>query len=42
LARLVADADLRRAMGAAGRARIEAEFALDSCAAAYARFYRTL
>ncbi len=42
LARLVGDADLRRAMGAAGRARIEAEFALDSCAAAYARFYRTL
>ncbi|MBN9495482.1 MAG: glycosyltransferase [Alphaproteobacteria bacterium] len=40
LARLIADAPLRAAMGDAGRARIEAEFSLDACAAAYAAFYR--
>lgn len=42
LARLIADPAARRAMGEAGRARVEAEFALDACAAAYARLYRSL
>lgn len=42
LALLIGDARLRRAMGDAGRARVEAEFALDACAAAYARLYRSL
>jgi glycosyltransferase involved in cell wall biosynthesis len=42
LARLIADPALRRAMGDAGRARVEAEFGLDACAGAYARLYRSL
>lgn len=42
LTRLIADAPLRATMGAAGRARAEAEFSLDVCAAAYATFYRGL
>lgn len=42
LARLIADAPLRAAMGDAGRARIEAEFSLEACVAAYAAFYRGL
>jgi glycosyltransferase involved in cell wall biosynthesis len=42
LARLIADPELRQAMGARARARVEAEFALDACAAAYARLYRAL
>ncbi|MFM7344898.1 MAG: glycosyltransferase [Tagaea sp.] len=42
LARLIAEPDLRDAMGARAGARIEAEFALDACANAYARLYRAL
>ncbi len=42
LAKLIADPAARRAMGARGRARVEAEFALEACARAYARFYRSL
>ncbi|MCM0020965.1 MAG: glycosyltransferase [Tagaea sp.] len=42
LARLIADPAARRAMGEAGRARVAAEFALDACAGAYARLYRSL
>lgn len=42
LARLIADATLRTRMGEAGRTRVEAEFSLDACAAAYAAFYRAL
>jgi glycosyltransferase involved in cell wall biosynthesis len=42
LATLIADPGLRRSMGDAGRARVEAEFALDLCAGAYARLYRSL
>lgn len=42
LVRLIGDAALRRRMGAAGRARVEAEFALDACAVAYARLYRSI
>lgn len=42
LARLIADRGLRGAMGERARARVEAEFALDSCANAYARLYRSL
>jgi glycosyltransferase involved in cell wall biosynthesis len=40
LARLIADAPLRIAMGKAGRARIEAKFSVEGCAAAYTIFYR--
>jgi glycosyltransferase involved in cell wall biosynthesis len=42
LAKLIADPALRRTMGDAGRARVEAEFALDACAATYARLYRSI
>jgi glycosyltransferase involved in cell wall biosynthesis len=42
LVRLIGDAALRRRMGAEGRARVEAEFALDACAVAYARLYRSI
>jgi glycosyltransferase involved in cell wall biosynthesis len=42
LAKLIADPASRRTMGQAGRARVEAEFGLDACAAAYARLYRSL
>lgn len=42
LARLIGDASLCEAMGRAGRARIEAEFSLEACVAAYANFYRRL
>src|SRR5262249_6393480 len=39
-ARLGEDADLRRAFGAAGRARFEAEFTLGRCARRTEQFYR--
>ncbi len=42
LTQLIADAPLRDAMGNAGRARVEAEFSLETCAAAYAAFYRAM
>ncbi|MBC8791935.1 MAG: hypothetical protein C6Y20_10030 [Tagaea sp. CACIAM 22H2] len=42
LARLIADVALRTSMGEAGRARVEADFSVESCAAAYSRFYRAL
>jgi len=42
LAQLIADAPLRTAMGEAGRARVEGEFSLEACAAAYAVFYRAI
>jgi glycosyltransferase involved in cell wall biosynthesis len=42
LARLIADPALRRSMGEAGRARVEAELALEACVAAYARLYRSI
>ncbi|MBL0930416.1 MAG: glycosyltransferase [Alphaproteobacteria bacterium] len=42
LVRLIADAPLRTAIGEAGRTRIEAEFSVEACAAAYAKFYRSL
>lgn len=41
LARLIADPASRRAMGERARARVEVEFALDACAQAYARLYRS-
>ncbi len=37
-----ADPDLRIRMGGAGRARVVAEFALESCVVGYERLYRTL
>lgn len=42
LAAVSADPAKRRAMGAAGRARVEAEFAVEVCAATYAQLYRSL
>ena len=39
LARLGSDADLRRAFGDAGRARVEAEFSLGRCVDQYAALY---
>lgn len=42
LTRLIADAALRKAMGEAGRTRVEGAFSVEACAAAYAAFYRGL
>jgi glycosyltransferase involved in cell wall biosynthesis len=42
LTALAGDADLRRRMGDAGRARAAGEFALESCVTGYERLYRML
>jgi glycosyltransferase involved in cell wall biosynthesis len=42
LVRFIVDIPLRTAMSDAGRARVEAEFSVEACAAAYAAFYRGL